>query len=55
VDGEAARLLRAGDPFFEPANARIAVFDNAASDESATFVACYLPDPEEQRLILMLN
>jgi mannose-6-phosphate isomerase-like protein (cupin superfamily) len=55
VDGESARLFGAGDAFFEPANTRIVAFDNALEDVPATFVACYLQDNDEQRLIVMLD
>lgn len=42
LDGQPARTLYAGEAFYEPANATIAVFDNLSASESATFIAFYL-------------
>ena len=42
IDGHDEILLQAGDPFFEPRNAYVRQFDNAAEDQPATFLACYL-------------
>jgi quercetin dioxygenase-like cupin family protein len=39
VDGDAERVLRAGDTFFEPADTTIARFD--ATDEGVTFLAWF--------------
>ena len=55
VAGEAEAILSAGDAFFEPPDAEIAHFDNASDREPATFVACYLLPPGEERLIEMLD
>jgi quercetin dioxygenase-like cupin family protein len=55
VEGERERDLGPGDAFHEPANARVAHFDNASPDEPATFVACYLLPQGEERLIVMLD
>jgi quercetin dioxygenase-like cupin family protein len=54
IAGGAGTMLGPGDAFHEPANQEIAHFDNASSEQSATFVACYLLPPGEQRLIEML-
>ena len=54
IAGEPERMLGAGDAFHEPANREIAHFDNASREQPATFVACYLLQPGEQRLIEML-
>ena len=53
VEGEAERALHVGDAFHEPANARIANFDNSSESEPATFVAFYLLPEGEERLIVM--
>jgi quercetin dioxygenase-like cupin family protein len=54
IAGEPERMLKAGDAFHEPANQEIAHFDNASGEQPATFLACYLLAPGEQRLIEML-
>jgi quercetin dioxygenase-like cupin family protein len=54
VAGEPETMLDAGDAFHEPAGREIAHFDNASSEQPATFIACYLLPPGEQRLIEML-
>jgi quercetin dioxygenase-like cupin family protein len=38
VEGEAPRVLRAGDVFYEPAGPRILRFDNASATDEAVFV-----------------
>ena len=53
VDGEAERQLHVGDAFFEPADTRIASFDNSSDSEPAIFVAFYLLPAGEERLIVM--
>jgi quercetin dioxygenase-like cupin family protein len=55
LEGEPERDLGPGDAFHEPANARVAHFDNASPHEPATFVACYLLPQGEERLIVMLD
>lgn len=52
LEGEAPRVLGAGEAFFEPANARVLNFD--AQAEGATFVAHYLVASPDQELIRML-
>jgi len=54
IAGEPGTMLAAGDAFHEPAGREIAHFDNASSEQPATFIACYLLAPGEQRLIEML-
>lgn len=54
IAGEPHTILEAGAAFHEPAGREIAHFDNASDRRSATFVACYLLPPGEQRLIEML-
>jgi quercetin dioxygenase-like cupin family protein len=55
VDGEPARILRAGDAFFEPANHKMLHFDNASPAEPMTFIAFYLLDASDYDLIRMLE
>jgi quercetin dioxygenase-like cupin family protein len=50
LDGQPARELRAGDAFFEPPGATVLRFDNASTNEQATFIACY-PVTGDQPLI----
>jgi quercetin dioxygenase-like cupin family protein len=54
-EGGEELTLRVGDAFHEPANAPIAHFDNLSDTETATFIACYLLPPGEDRLIEMLD
>lgn len=54
VEGQPARVLRTGDAFYEPANARILHFDNAG-EEPTTFIVYYLLGPDEHELITMLS
>jgi quercetin dioxygenase-like cupin family protein len=53
VEGQPARLLHAGDAFYEPANQPIARFDNASDKEPLKFMASYLLDGHSE-LIQML-
>jgi quercetin dioxygenase-like cupin family protein len=55
VEGEAARVLRAGDGFFEPAGQTMLQFDNASPTEPAEIVCYYLTDTEERPPIEMLD
>ena len=54
VEGAPAQLLPAGSTFFEPADARIAQFDNASAHEPARFIAFYLLGRDDRTLIEML-
>jgi quercetin dioxygenase-like cupin family protein len=51
IDGQARRILRPGDAFFEPANTTIAVFDNASNAEPASFIGFYLMGRGENEVI----
>ena len=53
VKGDSARVLKAGDPFYEPAEVVISHFDNASSDAPAKFVLNYLMDKEKEFIILL--
>jgi quercetin dioxygenase-like cupin family protein len=46
IEGEPERVLRAGDVFYEPEDARIARFD--AQDDGATFLGYFLVAEGEQ-------
>jgi quercetin dioxygenase-like cupin family protein len=53
VKGDSARILKAGDPFYEPANTVITHFDNASPTAPAKFVLNYLMNTEKQFIILL--
>ncbi|HEY4207955.1 MAG TPA: cupin domain-containing protein, partial [Puia sp.] len=53
VDGDAAKILHAGDPFYEPAGAIIRHFDNASTTVPAKFVLNYLMNNEKEFIILL--
>jgi quercetin dioxygenase-like cupin family protein len=55
VEGEAAKTLRAGEAFYEPANTKILHFDNASDTEPMTFIAFYLLGKNEEQLIHLLE
>jgi quercetin dioxygenase-like cupin family protein len=55
IEGGPAKSLQAGSAFFEPANVKIAHFDNASPQEPATFVAFCLLGKDDQALIAMLE
>lgn len=54
-EGEAEKVIKAGDPFFEPAGVTIEKFDNASSTEPAELVAFYLTDSKDRPLIELLG
>lgn len=53
IEGEAVQHLGPGDAFFEPANVRVARFDNEG-DDPTRFVAFYLLQTDAQDLITIL-
>jgi quercetin dioxygenase-like cupin family protein len=53
VKGDSARILKAGDPFYEPANTVVTHFDNASPTAPAKFVLNYLMNTEKQFIILL--
>jgi quercetin dioxygenase-like cupin family protein len=53
VNGRDETVLHAGDPFFEPRDAYVLHFDNAADDQPAVFLACYLLSPGTTEVITM--
>ena len=54
-EGEPEKVIKAGDPFFEPAGVTTEKFDNASSTEPAELVAFYLTDSKDRALIEMLG
>lgn len=54
VEGQPVRRLATGDAFYEPANARVARFDNEG-DAPARFVAFYLLGTDEKEVIRLLD
>jgi quercetin dioxygenase-like cupin family protein len=55
LEGEEARVLNAGDGFFEPAGQTMLRFDNASATDPAEIVCYYLTDGEERPSIEMLG
>ena len=53
IEGAEVQHLGPGDAFYEPADVRVARFDNEG-DEPARFVAFYLLQSESQNLITLL-
>ena len=54
-EGEAEKVIKAGDSFFEPAGVTTERFDNASNTEPAEIVAFYLTDSKDRALIEMLG
>jgi quercetin dioxygenase-like cupin family protein len=54
-EGEAEKVIKTGDSFFEPAGVVTERFDNASSTEPAELVAFYLTDSKDRALIEMLG
>jgi quercetin dioxygenase-like cupin family protein len=54
IEGEPVQQLHAGDAFYEPANVRVAKFNNE-SDAPASFVAFYLLGKDETETIRILE
>ena len=53
-EGEAEKIIKTGDSFFEPAGHTILKFDNASASEPAEIVCFYLADTTERPPIEML-
>jgi Cupin domain len=53
-EGEAEKIIKTGESFFEPAGVTIDRFDNASASESAEIMAFYLTDSKDRPLIEML-
>jgi quercetin dioxygenase-like cupin family protein len=54
IEGQAVQLLKAGDAFYEPANVRVARFDNDG-DAPARFVVHYLLGKDERDTVQVLS
>jgi quercetin dioxygenase-like cupin family protein len=54
IEGQPVQLLKAGDAFYEPANVRVARFDNAG-DTPAKFVVHYLLGTNEHDTVRVLT
>ena len=54
VEGQPVQLLKAGDAFYEPANVRVARFDNDG-DTPAKFVVHYLLGKDERDTVKVLE
>jgi quercetin dioxygenase-like cupin family protein len=54
-EGEAEKIIKTGDSFFEPAGVTTERFDNASSTEPAELVAFFLTDSKDRALIEMLG
>lgn len=54
IEGQMVQHLKSGDAFFEPANVRVACFNNDG-DVPARFLAFYLLGKDENELVRMLN
>jgi quercetin dioxygenase-like cupin family protein len=53
IEGQPVKHLKAGDAFYEPANVRVARFDNEG-DTSASFVVHYLLSNDEHETVRIL-
>lgn len=54
IEGQAVQHLKVGDAFYEPANVRVAKFDNEG-DVPAKFVVFYLLAEDEHETVRLLN
>jgi quercetin dioxygenase-like cupin family protein len=54
-EGEAEKIIKTGDAFYEAAGVITERFDNASSTEPAEIVAYYLTDSKDRPLIEYLN
>ena len=55
IEGEPAKVLKAGDAFYEPANTPIIHFDNNSEKEPMKFIAYYLLNDEKELIELLPN
>lgn len=54
-EGEPEKVVKTGEPFFEPAGVTTERFDNASDTEPAELVAFFLTDLKDRALIEMLG
>jgi len=55
IEGQPAKTIHTGEPFFEPAQAHMLRFDNASQTAPAEIVVFYLTDAADRPLIQMLD
>lgn len=53
VEGDSAKIVKAGEAFYEPAHAPIVHFDNASESEPLTFIAYYLLNGQKELITLL--
>lgn len=53
VEGDSAKVLKAGDAFYEPAETPIIHFDNYSETVPASFIAFYLTDKEKELIEIL--
>jgi quercetin dioxygenase-like cupin family protein len=54
-EGEAEKVIKTGDTFFEPAGVTTERFDNSSSTEPAEIIAFFLADSKDRPLIELLG
>jgi quercetin dioxygenase-like cupin family protein len=54
IEGQPMKRYKTGDSILEPANTRIAHFDNVSKTEPAVLIATYLAGPGDKSLITLL-
>jgi quercetin dioxygenase-like cupin family protein len=54
IEGQAMHRYKTGDSVYEPANTRIAHFDNVSKTEPAVLIATYLAGKGDKTLITLL-
>jgi quercetin dioxygenase-like cupin family protein len=53
LEGDSAKVLKAGEAFYEPAGTPIVHFDNASETEPLKFIAYYLLNGEKELIKLL--
>ncbi|HEU0095557.1 MAG TPA: cupin domain-containing protein [Rhizomicrobium sp.] len=54
IEGQPMRHYKTGDSIYEPANTRMAHFDNVSKTEPAVLIATYLAGPDDKTLVALL-
>ncbi len=54
IEGQPMRHYKTGDSIYEPANTRMAHFDNVSKTEPAVLIATYLAGPDDKTLVTLL-
>jgi quercetin dioxygenase-like cupin family protein len=55
IEGYEVQTLHRGNAFFEPADTRIAMFNNESAVDGAAFIAFYLLSAHQDKVIEMLD